>query len=532
MSSCPAHAKVAGTLAALLCIAGLHGNSASLAAPKNVATFASSGTERGLEPVVLSLGEFPELQGLDVAEIAIYRFDWSALGFVPVAFQVDERFARTFWTGTPYEFVEVVYDVFDEEDGLVDALDEVAFVYKDAGDKAPPDAPWPEGAGPLRYEVEISDPRPGVSSPPRWIYIFLGADLPRSADTYLAWNTLATSSVSTPRFDIEYEDRWLLTGFRVHPPCGSGLDLIDRFKGRAGLTPAHGESEETWNDTSTYLGGIAGPIRAIRYVMGAASAATSVHHDIITPSYWERRMNLRVHPISKMWFYIDWTPDGGMTFFSSDQLGGIAIDGSPDAGVSEDFQEWTVTRGPGGGMMTIHDIPPSDVYQTKSLYFQDDSDYDDATQPDYADDDDAAWGNHGFWFYNLQTSYFEPLFIRIRVYPLCANEGSFALGQQYDVIDANPLEVEPTLQQVSVSPIRSLRLCAEGEDVVLSWDETVGAAAYRIYATGQCGAPRSTWEVAADVISSNYRDEGATAAVGDRCYSVVGVTAEGDESEW
>lgn len=175
--------------------------------------------------------------------------------------------------------------------------------------------------------------------------------------------------------------------------------------------------------------------------------------------------------------------------------------------------------------------PPSDVYQTKSLCFQDDSDYDDATQPDYADDDDA-WGNQGFWFYNLQTSYFEPLFIRIRVYPLCANEGSFALGQQYDVIDANPLEVEPTLQQVSVSPICSLRLRAEGGDVVLSWNETVGAAAYRIYATGQCGAPRLTWEVAADVISSNYRDEGAAAAVGERCYSVEGVTAEGDESEW
>jgi hypothetical protein len=491
----------------------------------------ASGLQRGDEAVVVPGNALSGLHGVSVSELGVFRFDRESLSFVPVPFQVDERLPRTFLPGTPFEFTQIIHDVRDEDDGLLDALDEIAFLYKDADDRAPSEVPWPAGAGPYRYEVAIKDPRPEVTNPPRWIYIFSGPSLPRDDRSYVSWNGLEASTISTEFYDLDYDGPWLLTGLRVHPPCGTGLDLVDRFKGRAGVSITRSESEETWNETATYIGGYAGPVRAVRYVLGAASAVSTVHHDIVTPSRLARKLDLRVHPINQFWFYADWVPDAELTFYAPDHPQGLALDGVEDE-AQQLLQDWTVTRGPQGGAIIIHEIPPSPYFTSKGMYFRDDESFDDAPRPGYSDEDDAAWGNHGFWIFDLKTSYDDVIDVRMSLFPLCAGEGSVPLGEEYDEIDDHPFEIEPEPQHVTVAPIRTLSTRADSGDVVLEWEPALGAIGYRVYAAERCDTGDPPWEPVGETGTTVYRDAGAAQLPGNRCYSVVGVGSDGNEGEW
>src|SRR5262249_30279822 len=154
-----------------------------------------------------------------------------------------------------------------------------------------------------RFELLVRDPRPGGPWPDRFVYLFDGSGLPRSPAAYVSWDREPTTGIASDRYALDYEDRWLLTGLRLLSPCGAGADLLDRFKGRAGLSPQDAESEALWNDASIYLGGIVGPVRAIRYVQGAASGLNTIHHDVVYRGRWDRAISLRVHPLDNVWFY-------------------------------------------------------------------------------------------------------------------------------------------------------------------------------------------------------------------------------------
>jgi hypothetical protein len=475
------------------------------------------------QTVVVDGSMLQQLLGTPVSDLAVFRYDPAADAFVTVPFQVDERVARTFNSGTPDAFTELMYDVVGEDDGLLDPDDEVAFRYGDAGPRAPESAPWPTGAGATRYEILASDPLVSGSDRDRWVYLFAGSGLPSSPAGYMQWNTLETGSVVSDRMTIEYSGRWLLTGYRV-TGCGSGADLIDRYKARAGISPDQGETEEVWNVASTYLGGLVGPVRAIRYVLGAASGFNTTHHDVISRSSWQRSVNLRVHPINAIWKYVDWLPRTGLTLFTPSRRGGVPLDGSPDGPANSPLEPWHLVRGPGGGMVFQYDIPASPLYDMLEAYLRDDANYSDAPlTPPYFDEDDAAWGNHGFNMTGINTSDVDPVSWTLRLTSLCSDEGDADLGDEYQALVDTPLQIQ-TLAQAGGVEITSLALQRDQADVLLDWLPTTGATSYRIFRSSSPDLPRSSWPLLDEVSAPGYRDQGAV-GLGDFYYSVEPVTA-------
>ena len=505
---------------------------ASLALAGGPAALAA-GASRNEDPVVVSGATLPDLWGTSVNQLAIFRYDPGSNGFVPIPFQVDQRVDHVFSGGTPAEVHELIYDVMHEDDGLLDANDEIALLYPDAGDQAPSGAVWLPGADPARFELRVVDSRPGGPYPDRFVYVFTGSGLVRSAVNYMSWTASASGGISSIRFGLEFADRWLLTGYRVNPPCGTGTDLIDRVKGRAGLAPDRAESEETWNPISTYMGGLIGPVRAIRYVRGAASGINTVHHDVVYRGFWERVVNLRVHSISAVWFYFDLLPASGTTFLSSTVPAGVAVDGVNDASVGAAIPDWSIVSGPGGGMATIYNIPPSPFVGTADFYYRDDASYNDKPQnaPTYGDEDNSAFGNHGLHLDTITSQETDTIPMSFRLYPLCSNEGDAALGAGLRALVDYPLQTSATKQTRAATAVRTLSTGRVGVDMVLAWQPAAGALSYRVYVATNPALAQGSWTLLGTPTGTVFTDVGAAADGVSRFYSVTAVGA-GGEGPW
>jgi uncharacterized repeat protein (TIGR01451 family) len=477
--------------------------------------------QRDDQPVLISGAALPEFHGQAVDRLFPFRYEGASASFVPIPFQVDERLLRTFGAGTPIEFSELMYDVLGEDDGAFDADDELVFLFRDAGVQAPAGAQPPTGSDPSRYEIRVFDPRPGAVASDRWVYLFAGDSLPSSSDRYVDWNGQPVGSIETPDFRLDYDGLWRLTGFHVEQ-CGNSADLIDRVKARAGLAPHQGETEEVWEQTSSFLGGISGPVRAIRYVRGAASGVNTIHHDVVYKSTWHRTVNLRVHPLNAIWKYIDWLPQPGMTLFSPSRRSGVVIDGAVDGPLYTPLEPWNLVRSQNGGAILMQDFPPSSFYSIVEAYVRDDSSYDDAPQfpPGYPDEDDSAWGNHGFRMSSLTGSETDTIPFTWVVRPLCGDQGDADLGDAVRELEDHPLQSQAVPQGGSQGPVRTLSVRLDGSDVVLDWLPVVGASGYRIYRSPDPRAPRGTWSLLAEQPGTGYRDVGA-GSQSDLFYSVV-----------
>jgi hypothetical protein len=485
------------------------------------------------EIVVLLGSSLPEIEGAFVEDLALFRYSSASGRFETIPFQVDERIVKVFNEGTPGEFSEPMYDVQGEEDGTLDADDEIAFFFGDAGDRADQSITWPNGAGPLRFEVAVADPRPEGDPDDRWVYLFIGAGLPTSPEVLVFWDGVETTSVSSDRLSVEYDGRWLLTGLRIEAPCGAGADLLDRVKGRADPGMDLVQDEEDWNLNSEYLGGIAGPIRAIRYVRGARSAVNMLHHDVITPYSWTRHIKLRVHPMDSIRFYLDWLPLPGAVFFSNLALTGVPVDGSPDAEVGDTLPEWTVVTTSAGDLVLLIDVPESPVFQSRRFFYRDDSGYDDALpgKPDYPDEDDAAFAAHGFELLDLADSEQNPVLATLTAFPLCTGEGGPGVADELMERTAYPVQLSAT-PQASCGAVRTLELERDGDDLLLFWDSLPDTEGYRVYRSDLADLPHNSWNPISETTGTTYRDTGAASDGQDvHFYSVV-CAQQGGEGPW
>jgi hypothetical protein len=509
---------------------------------------AGATADRSEEPVLILGASFPDFSGEAIQDLALFRYDDVSDAFEPVPFQIDERIVdRVFKEGTSFEFTETIYDIYGEDDGLLDGDDELVFLFGDAGPQATAATPWPAGAASQRYEVEIHDPRPGAPEAERYVYLFLGNGLATSPTSYVSWTISAMADATTPVYTLDYMDKWLLIGLEVASPCGTGADLLDRVKGRGGATLDSGETEQNWNNAaapanSTFMGGLVGPVRAIRYVMGALSAVNTIHHDRIYRGLWERRTDLRVHPVQRAFLYLDWLPSAGATLYLPDDPAGLAVDGSQEtptgwgscpgevAGACGSIPDWALYRTPAGGMVFFMDLPPSPHYQGSSAFYLDDDEFNDQTQlvPVYLDDDDEAHdlgivleGPGGNGVDDAISSSWS-------VYPLCADTGDATLGADYREFVDHPLGVATLAQFEVLGPIESVTAYRDGDDVVLEWQTVNGASSYRVYASEFADLPRTTWASLGDTATLDFRDSGAAVLAADRHYSVVAIGPGGE----
>ncbi|MCU1487345.1 MAG: S-layer y protein [Actinomycetia bacterium] len=269
----------------------------------------------------------------------------------------------------------------------LDDDDEIAFMASDAGGQAPAGAAKPKGATD-RQEVALADPlRPGAVA---YVYLFLSPTRPKTAsyvryqrdadsDQWIDKGTFADSdpeklgtsntsygpnlegsvcdadgtvrastdrfprdgvTVSTGAYRWHASGRWMIRSLQVANRGRYGLDLIDRWKGRAfqqspdsSVSLVGFEDEQVnWEANSALLGERVGPVRAIREVWGADSGTNVTKTETFYRDAVAYRYHLRVHPIPPDGLYTSWDYNHGVAtrYFNALKPEGVAIDGQPD----------------------------------------------------------------------------------------------------------------------------------------------------------------------------------------------------------
>lgn len=271
----------------------------------------------------------------------------------------------------------------------LDDNDEIVFMVRSTGERAPSDAELPfgiEGAS----EVVVTDPSdPGVnryayvmlagqSGPPqafnaangfvryqpdpdaRSVFVFSessyeGYGAAPAGPYCLADGTptgkigqrrpLDTAWIRTPRYAFRYEGRWLMTELHVSQDSGGdwtyGPDLIDRWKARAfqqdpsSETPCCGYEEEdtNWGGSGILLGERSGAVRTIRETWGADSSTNNVRREVFYRDVILFSDALRVHPIPPLdGIYTQWDYNAGRMdrYYNPIVSDGVAIDGKND----------------------------------------------------------------------------------------------------------------------------------------------------------------------------------------------------------
>jgi hypothetical protein len=361
--------------------------------------------------------------GTPVDRFLGYRWNDRAGRFRQIPFQVDEQFTRYLnntasgfspysgedqhttyaydregfrytanTPGDPCRAVAASKEMTDPVKGL-DTNDELAFMARDAGPRAPAGARLPKGVEAAKA-IAVSDPaNPGSRT--GYVYVMrAGPKGPKpafdasngyvryrrdaNADTFafsqssydsygnapqgeycddqgnLVRNADGTPKVgrrrprdgawiTTPRYRFRYDGRWLMTQIRISGNGGRsyGPDLVDRWKARAfaqdpgSNTPCCGYEEEdtNWGGSSILLGEKAGPVRAIRETWGADSGTNVIRRETFYRDSMRQKTWLRVHVIPPLdGIYAQWDFNAGRVtrFYNSHQPAGVPIDGSND----------------------------------------------------------------------------------------------------------------------------------------------------------------------------------------------------------
>jgi hypothetical protein len=179
-------------LALLVAVSGIAG---LVAQPAPVATGSGSirSIDRGFEPVIVTGSQLPSLQGSPVSQIMVHAHDSGSNQWAVIPSQVDERKDVTLEGRCTH-----VENMFAQEDDLLDADDELAFMAADLGDLAA-DGVLPPGDALTVYRLEVTDPRLGGGQ--GWAYVTASAAAPAKGCVVTA-RTAHTAAASHRRLSM------------------------------------------------------------------------------------------------------------------------------------------------------------------------------------------------------------------------------------------------------------------------------------------------------------------------------------------
>lgn len=368
----------------------------SAGAPRAIAQLSS--LARDHDPVVISGSQVQALLHLPPDEIVAFRYDE---GWQQIPVQLDERKYVEYRTvyntdlipaglGT-VAFADPTTYTGPDGDPAFDEDDELVFMSRDAGDRAPAAVDLPAGVQPgSGVEVIVTDALDGGMAS---VYLFrtdgmlssdAGADYVTYtfhllAGSYIPDYNMETgpnpedSEASSPYYRTHFSDRWIRDELNVLTGESSGVDILDRHKNMF----APGICARTENTFSAGEGAFFtnkdGPVRAIRSYMGANSGPLTQREHL----FYEHRQDittfLRVHAISGIMDMYDYSPNAaGMSYFNNLNTVGVIVDGVPDV-VGNGPIVWEVVSGPQGSLVITHLIQTNIAPFTHASYYLDDA---------------------------------------------------------------------------------------------------------------------------------------------------------------
>lgn len=369
----------------------------------------SSGTlDRPYDPVVLTGADVPWLEGVPPNEIVAFR---DSGGWQQVPVQVDERATKTSgqiynkgggggeaagqFFQPPTDFTSLVYAdsgtfTGPDPDATFDADDELVFMAKDSGAAASTSSQPAGTIAGTGVQVAVTDSLdPGSKG---FVYLFRsdGSLSPGAGQQYVSYtfNLLSgpylttyamngpnpeNSVITSPYYSHHFADRWISDELRVTTAGASGADILDRHK--ALFAPgACVRSENTFSDgEGAFIANKIGPVRVVRSYIGANSGPLTQRDHIFYERREDIRTFLRVHAISGMMDFLDYSPDAtGMVYRNNLDTTGVTIDGDPDT-VTLGAIEWEMVSGAQGSLVLVGAISTNIANFTYTSYYLDDS---------------------------------------------------------------------------------------------------------------------------------------------------------------
>lgn len=382
---------------------------------------------RPADPVVVTGADVPRLLGEDPGRIVAFGYSKKRHRWDQVPVQVDERTSVDM--GQLYDdppdgvSIETYADpgtfTGPDSDPTLDADDEIALMARDAGkEQARRKGKAVEEPSGVRshsgVRLKLSNPDAGSRA---FVYLFAskpgrrdpaaGEDLVDYRFNLLSGDYRSTyrlqdgpnpedSTIATDSYALRFTDRWINDVLTMRAGEADGRDVIDRRN--AQFAPGNcGRSVDTFTDAEgAFIVNKDGPVRAIRAYIGANSGPLTERDHIFYDRQEQVTTYLRVHPISGVMDFWDYSPDAtGMTYRSSTLLGGVPVDGSPDP-VGSTLPTWEQLSGPQGTLTQVNraetDVSGLSVVQ----YYLDQANPNDAEERQCTGDG-QAFATSGSW---------------------------------------------------------------------------------------------------------------------------------------
>jgi len=403
--------------------------------------------ERIYEPVVLRGGILSAFYNVPVDQLYLYAYDDSTQTWHMMPFQIDERI-RTEDPFKPGNEDAYRHTYFIADDGLLDEDDELVFMVRDLGDRAP-NYIWidnEEARNNQRLEITVYDPTDTTKK--AYAYLFQSTTITEQIPTpygfaYDPENKVAESNAYSVRIG---QDDGLIKDIIIKPPYGTGVDFFDTQKirfiglmdfgtfaftiGRNGKPAANERDNLYVYPDSVYQEYTKNPVvRLIREVRETIRFGTIVIGETafyvntkfypfsgelaggadLDPEKLKREFNteediyIEFDLLRQSWDFNQAAT--GMKFYN-EYNDAIPIDGVPDEvnkQVDLPIREWTMTSGDQGTLFTFVSFLDT-LWNSVELYYYDNQagGQGDETVTDGGDTGDSlSFGDHGLIFREL-----------------------------------------------------------------------------------------------------------------------------------
>ncbi|MCB8942608.1 MAG: DUF11 domain-containing protein [Ardenticatenaceae bacterium] len=322
------------------------------------------------DPVIVSGADLPGFDQVPIDELRLYIFDGA--DWLPIPMQIDERVVVT---GT------AVYTSF--EDGLLDANDELVFMGHDAGLEASI-VNWVNDAAAqsnARYAVAVTDPL--QPSDMGYAYLYRSDSLVGSVTSYVAWGQ-SGQTLTALSYTLSFDpDNFVgVANLRIN---GNPQDILDRQKIRVDVDNPFPLPDVTLNEEDV-VGLLNIPATVTLPIVGQVRAVGGGETNSF--AFYGRRSDINVgldldslpnpipgSTIAGLRTSLDLndpttTNMGPATYYDSNTLAGVAVDGTPDAVPTAPLLAWSEISGAAGGMVTILGVDVTEG--TVSNYYLDD----------------------------------------------------------------------------------------------------------------------------------------------------------------
>lgn len=389
------------------------------------------------DPIVIRGQDISSLNGINPDELVAFKYDG---GWKQIPVQVDERAAVS--VAKIYNASGKIMILFElagrndvsiltytdrntftsgDPDKTLDSDDEIVFMSKDAGGM-PADFSEPAGVTTgSAVRIMISDPldKKGCGC----VYLFRqDGTLDQSAGKqYVKYDfkllsgdyktTYKTgggpnkedSAVTTPYYSCHFSDRWIRDEIHIMKGNSNGVDILDRHKElfKPGVPTRTEDTFCEGADTGfpaegCFAANISGPVRAIRSYMGANSGFITQREHIFYEDREDINTYLRVHPISGVVDFLDYSPAAaGMTYTNDLNKSGVIIDGKPDTLIQGPIK-WEMAGGNQGSLVTVHNISCDLPGFSYTSYYLDNNNPQVKTDLQFTGDP-YAYGSSGIW---------------------------------------------------------------------------------------------------------------------------------------